>query len=207
MTRFTNSQYKALIMKRAWELVREDVFGMTSLSQALKIAWAEFHAWNETNLAEAEFDCDYSEFERSEPKSAIMRRAWQLRKTYTLAMGQALRLAWCDFRDFEAMERDRALYTVQGVSEIERALRDSSTLGKVKHFGRIKSFSRATIAERAFYPEDRQGLNNAFNARGGLAPDHMADCCGFASSCELWEALRAELGQITNTIKTLRKVA
>lgn len=207
MNRFTNSQYRSLIMSRAWELVNEDPFGLTSLSQALRIAWSEFHAWEESNACAAEFDCDYSRFEGVTFRAGVMRRAWQLRKAYTLAMAQALRVAWADLRDFEAMQRDRTLYTVQGVSEIERALRDCSTLGRVKHLGRIKSFARATSAERAFYPEDRQGLNNVFSAKGGLAPDFMADACGFASSCELWAALRAELGQITNTIKQLRKVA
>ena len=207
MNRFTNSQYRSLIMSRAWELVNEDPFGLTSLSQALRIAWSEFHAWEESNETQAEFDCDYSRFDGATFRAGVMRRAWQLRLAYALTMAMALRLAWRDLRDFEAMQRDKALYTVQGVSEIERALRDSSTLAKVKHFGGIKSFARATSAERAFYPEDRQGLNNCFSAKGGLAPDHMADCCGFASSCELWESLRAELGQITNTIKQLRKVA
>ena len=204
MNRFSHSQHKALIMRRAWELVNDDPFGMTSLSEALKTAWSEFRAWDEENKTHAEIDCDYSKFEGVSDSSGVMRRAWQLRFAYALTMSIALRLAWRDLRDFEAMARDRAQYKVQGVADIERALRDSSTLGRVKHLGRIKSFSRASCAERAFYPDDRAGLNNAFSAKGGLAPDFMAEALGFASACQLWEALRSELGQIKRTIKQLR---
>lgn len=191
-------------MNRAWQLVKEDPFGMTSLSEALKTAWSEFRAWDEENKSLAEYDCDYSKFDGVSDLSGVMRRAWQLRLVYSLTMSIALRLAWSDLRDVQAMARDRAQYKVQGVAEIERALRDSSILGRVKHLGRIKSYSRATSAERVFYPDDRVGLNNAFSAKGGLAPDFMADALGFASACQLWEALRNELGQISRNIKQLR---
>jgi hypothetical protein len=204
MNRLNHSQYKALIMKRAWELVKDDPFGLTSLSQALKIAWTEYRDWEESNETLAEFDFDYSKFNGVSDLSGVMRRAWQLRLAYALTMSIAMRIAWQDLRDVQAMARDKAQYKAQGVSEIERALRDSSTLGRVKHLGRIKARSRATIAERAFYPDDISGLNNAFSAKGGLAPDFMAEAIGFSTTCQLWKALRNELGQIKLTIKQLR---